>query len=81
MATKSNIPADDVLPTLRFFHDVGSLVHVDDPTFGLKDLVIINPQWLADVMARFSFSLFSPLFLLFFLLFLFFFWGGERDKN
>jgi hypothetical protein len=35
---------------VRFLHDVGTLVHFDDPFGGLQDLVVIDPQWLADVM-------------------------------
>lgn len=34
----------------RFLYDVGSLVHFDDTFGGLQDLVVIDPQWLADVM-------------------------------
>jgi hypothetical protein len=35
---------------VHFLHDVGTLVHFDDPFGGLQDLVVIDPQWLADVM-------------------------------
>ena len=33
---------------LRFFHRISSIVHFDQE--GLRDLVIIRPQWLFDAM-------------------------------
>lgn len=41
---------EDLPEVIRFLHDVGTLVHFDDPFGGLQDLVVIDPQWLADVM-------------------------------
>ena len=35
---------------VSFFHDVGLLIHFEEAFGGLRDLVIINPQWLASVM-------------------------------
>lgn len=31
--------------------DVGTLIYFDEPKLGLNDMVILDPQWLADVMA------------------------------
>lgn len=35
---------------VSFFHDVGLLIHFEEAFGGLRELVIINPQWLALVM-------------------------------
>ena len=48
---KCHIPVDGVGAAIRFFHDVGTLVHVDDAQAELNELVVINPQWLVDVMS------------------------------
>ncbi|ELR14650.1 serine/threonine kinase [Acanthamoeba castellanii str. Neff] len=40
----------DMHVMVSFFHDVGLLIHFEEAFGGLRDLVIINPQWLASVM-------------------------------
>lgn len=50
LANKCNISDQNVLISATdFLHDVGSLIWFNQPT--LKDLVILDPQWLSNVMA------------------------------
>ena len=42
---------DQLLLATEFLSDIGTLIHFNDPRGNLKDLVILNPQWLADVMS------------------------------
>lgn len=51
IASKYRIPPEGVGAILRFFHDMGCVVYIDDTSSNVKDLVILNPQWLSDVMA------------------------------
>ena len=43
------IYGDEVLQSVRFLHELGSLQHFENEF--LKDKVVINPQWIIDVMA------------------------------
>ena len=44
-----NINKENVGTVTRFLHDVGTLIYFD--TQGLRDIVILDPQWLANIMA------------------------------
>ena len=41
--------ATEILQAIRFFKDLGSLQYFE--INGLKDKIVINPQWIVDVMA------------------------------
>ena len=43
------IYGDEVIQSVRFLHELGSLQHFENEF--LKDNVVINPQWIIDVMA------------------------------
>lgn len=49
-AAQCNINKNDLSLTTRFLHDVGSLIYFEN-NVGLRDIVILDPQWLADVFA------------------------------
>jgi serine/threonine protein kinase/GTPase SAR1 family protein len=50
LANKCNISDQNVLiAATEFLHDVGSLIWFNQPS--LKDIVILDPQWLSNVMA------------------------------
>jgi len=49
-ARRCHIDESQLPEVVRFLHNVGVLIHFDDPFGDLSDLVIINPQWLASVM-------------------------------
>jgi C-terminal of Roc, COR, domain len=50
-ATKLAIPKGREVRVLEFFHDVGLICHFNDDTNDLRNLVVINPQWLVNVMS------------------------------
>ena len=57
-AIMSGVPQDEVSRCIDFLCNVGLIMHFDDAgksDFGsdgsVRDLVILHPQWLADVMA------------------------------
>jgi hypothetical protein len=41
---------EEVGALLHLFHELGMLVHYDEPA--LRDIVILDPQWLIDLIAR-----------------------------
>ena len=50
LAEGCGINSEELVEVARFLYDAGTLVHFDDAFSGLQDLVVIDPQWLADVM-------------------------------
>jgi hypothetical protein len=50
LAQGCGINSEELVEVARFLYDAGTLVHFDDAFSGLQDLVVIDPQWLADVM-------------------------------
>ena len=54
IASKFDIDKD--LPTmLSFYHDLGTIIYfgnIDDTFSSLKDIIILNPQWLIDVFKK-----------------------------
>lgn len=40
---------DEVIDAVRFLHELGTIQHFENDL--LKDIVVINPQWIVDVMA------------------------------
>jgi hypothetical protein len=50
LAEGCGIDSEELVEVARFLYDAGTLVHFDDAFSGLQDLVVIDPQWLADVM-------------------------------
>lgn len=52
LASYCHINDDDELRRcVHLLHDFGSLIYFDDPSLGVQDLVIIDPQFLTNVMA------------------------------
>ena len=53
--TKEHGVGEDLNTMLNFYHDIGKVVyfgHRDKSLSSLKDIVILNPQWLIDVFKR-----------------------------
>ena len=50
-ARECSIPAEKTTVVTNFLHDVGTLMHYNCKESGLDQYVILDPQWLADVMA------------------------------
>eukprot|EP00913_Durusdinium_trenchii_P035908 g33600.t1 len=50
MSEEAGVPGDTLIDCLRCLHDFGSIVFFDED--GLRDHVVLNPQWLADAMAH-----------------------------
>ena len=46
-----DVEPDQLELATEFLCDIGTLIHFNDNRGNLKDLVILNPQWLADVMS------------------------------
>ena len=46
-----SIPEENIPVVTTFLHDVGTLMHYDAKESGLDQIVILDPQWLADIMA------------------------------
>ena len=46
-----DVELDQLQLATEFLSDIGTLIHFNDARGNLKDLVILNPQWLADVMS------------------------------
>ena len=42
---------EEISSATEFLHNNGTLLHFDDPKHGLNRLVILQPQWLVDVLA------------------------------
>jgi hypothetical protein len=51
LALGADIPEQDVLSATQYLHDLGVLLYFNDAKCGLSDIVILEPQWLADVRA------------------------------
>lgn len=49
-ANQCGIAQENLSLTTRFLHDVGSLIYFENSA-DLRDIVILDPQWLADVFA------------------------------
>lgn len=49
-ASACSVPKENIEAITQFLHDVGALIHFEN-TARLKDIVILDPQWLADVFA------------------------------
>ena len=47
------IHADELPIVVDFLKDTGSIIHFSDSYAKLNEIVILNPQWLADIMACF----------------------------
>lgn len=47
----AGIELQNALNITEFLHDVGSLIYFNDEASGLNEIVILDPQWLAEVMA------------------------------
>ncbi|EGC33244.1 hypothetical protein DICPUDRAFT_49056 [Dictyostelium purpureum] len=45
----SHLQPEDVKGATEFLHNLGIILHFDTPT--LRNLVVLDPQWLADVMS------------------------------
>jgi len=45
------VPEKKLRHCLEFMNDAGVIVHFDDITCGLNDLVILDPQWIIDLLA------------------------------
>ena len=50
-ARRCGVKMEDIGKCTEFLADVGSVIHFNDPHGRLNDLVILNPQFLADLMA------------------------------
>eukprot|EP01088_Endostelium_zonatum_P017644 TRINITY_DN530_c1_g1_i2.p1 TRINITY_DN530_c1_g1~~TRINITY_DN530_c1_g1_i2.p1 ORF type:complete len:1951 (-),score=435.72 TRINITY_DN530_c1_g1_i2:123-5267(-) len=51
LAELCGIPASDVSATIRFLSHVGSIVYFGDNDPGLKDIIILDPQWITKIFA------------------------------
>ena len=49
IASRFGIVGDEVIEAVRFLNDLGSLQYFEQN--GLRDKVVINPQWIVDVVA------------------------------
>jgi hypothetical protein len=49
LAIHNGIAPEEVEPVTEFLHVAGSLLHFDDEHGGLRDLVILDPQWLVCI--------------------------------
>lgn len=45
------LSVDKLKRCIKFLHDIGSLIYFDDPSIALGDLVVIEPQFLTNVMS------------------------------
>lgn len=52
-ASKCAIKKSELKPVTEFLKDTGSILYYNDSQFNLNELVILNPSWLAGIMASF----------------------------
>lgn len=43
---------DDIEVATKFLHNIGTILHYNDPNQDLKDLYFISPSWLCQLMAK-----------------------------
>lgn len=51
LASECSIEQAEAKEAAQFLHEVGSIVYFDDPYSALGSLVVIDPQFLAQVMS------------------------------
>jgi len=51
VAIQAGVDKSAVPSCLQFLHDVGLVMHFDDKTAGLRDLVILDPLWIANLLS------------------------------
>jgi len=49
--TQCHVPASEIADAIEFLSSVGSLIHFNDPASALNELIVLNPQWLANIMS------------------------------
>eukprot|EP00794_Sanderia_malayensis_P020289 gene20289-22275_t len=50
--TRDIFDPEDIDIATKFLHDVGMILHYDDPNQDLRDLYFVNPSWLCELMAK-----------------------------
>lgn len=51
VATGCNVPVGSIKDAALFLHTIGALCYFDDPRSGLNQLVVLDPQFLTNVMS------------------------------
>ena len=50
LAEEVGVHSDELVHVLEFLHNAGHLVYFNEPS--LRDIVVLDPQWLAEAMAH-----------------------------
>jgi Leucine-rich repeat (LRR) protein/serine/threonine protein kinase len=51
VAVQAGVEPSNMSSCLQFFHDVGLVMYFDDKNAGLRDLVILDPLWIANLLS------------------------------
>eukprot|EP00111_Clytia_hemisphaerica_P018945 TCONS_00056027-protein len=49
---KDRLHSEDIADVTKFLHNIGTILHYNDPNYDLKDMYFINPSWLCRLMSK-----------------------------